>query len=222
MSIVIPIGLNVSVVVTKSRIIPTDVGCSILIVRFQFVRPKSSTSSFMLLLNTFETRSMTRAILDPEGYPVCRWSANNTTMDSGGSMGWSSYKRTVRNSPSRYYTLKIEKGHVDTGLGFNSRVQANYKRVCLLEVPPHDYKSNELLLGQDTLVTETSGRFLEGISSDYKPYEIIHPFLSSSIPKDNEIIHSPPSSSTPKDDELRHTRHYSKSSTVTFHNSVFV
>nr|CAD7399067.1 unnamed protein product [Timema poppensis] len=60
------------------------------------------------------------------------------------------------------------------------------------------------VLSEDTLVTETSGRFLEGMSSDYKPYEIIHPFLSSSTPKDNEIIHSPPSSSTPKDHELRH------------------
>nr|CAD7404605.1 unnamed protein product [Timema cristinae] len=54
----------------------------------------------------------------------------------------------------------------------------------------------------DTLVTETSGRFLEGMSSDYKPYEIIRPFLSSSTLKDNEIIHSRPSSSIPKDNAI--------------------
>nr|CAD7398243.1 unnamed protein product [Timema poppensis] len=29
----------------------------------------------------------------------------------------------VSNSPSRYYTLKIEKGHLDTDPGFESRVQ---------------------------------------------------------------------------------------------------
>nr|CAD7262123.1 unnamed protein product [Timema shepardi] len=67
----------------------------------------------------------------------------------------------VRNSPARYYTLKIEKGHLGTGTGFDSRVQTN-KSDGLITVACILKESERIFLGgtmgnRAVVVTEVGG-----------------------------------------------------------------
>nr|CAD7568019.1 unnamed protein product [Timema californicum] len=64
---------------------------------------------------------------------------------------------SMRNSPARYYTLKIEKGHLGTGTGFDSRFQTN-KSDGLITVACILKESERIFLG-GTMARQLSPTF---------------------------------------------------------------